>query len=155
MSWESNIVLEGMFEFGAPLNVWRMQLERDRYGDRQYFYVWAQLDDDPYIASRVMQVWNSHGEWAYEGKGLKRFPRLIVMERPISEWHEYVFYGPWLHGVATNSSYRPGMYPYDNWKGLTLGIAFEKSKANQTSVNTLFHTQTEGAIRYANDSRDH
>ena len=155
MSWESNIVLEGIFEFGAPLNVWRIQLESDRHSDRQHFYVWAQLDDNSYIETRLFQVWKAHCEWAYEGKGLKRFPRLIVMEKPISEWHEYVLYGPWLHGVATNSSYRPGQYPYENWNGLTLGIAFEKSKANQTAVNGFFHTLTEGATEYANDYRDH
>lgn len=138
MAWEANRVLEGVFLFGAPLNIWRMELDRDRYGGGKYFHIHMQIDDDQNLSDRLMHRIRAE-------TGIEHFPRLIIMEKYGDFWREYVFYKPFIDSLQTN--YRPTQYPLDQWKGWTLGIAFEKSAANKSSVLALFRTLS-GAVAY-------
>ena len=136
MGWESQRVLEGIFQFGAPLNIWKMELDLDRYGDRPKFVIHMQIDDDESIANQLNQKIRSDQKW----------PRLIIMEGPerrsisTTNWREWIFYQPYLYSLQ--KAYSPSQYPYDVWKGWTLGIAFDKSAANKASVRGLFVNET-------------
>lgn len=133
MGWEADRVLEGIFMWGAPLNIWEMELYHDRWGDMGYYRIHMNLDDDPDLVERLKG----------KMKGpIHYYQRLIIMEGPqtrsvpVTTWREWYFYKVWLYSLQTD--YRPSRYPYDPWPGFTLGIAFDKSKANDTSIGGLF-----------------
>jgi hypothetical protein len=133
MGWEADRVLEGIFQFGAPLNIWKIELYNESNGDIGYFRVHMLLDDDAdLVASLRMKMSSSSNE----------FQRLIVMESPATRsvkteyWREHYFYNAWLYSIQTD--YKPSHYPFGSWKGWTLGIAFQKSAANRSAVANLF-----------------
>lgn len=139
MSWESNTVLEGIFEFGAPLNIWRAQLVRGgkEPSGLEFSHVHMQIDNDEYLAARLDQKIKAVYVQAYDaGEPLYYFPRLIIMRRAIQNWKEWVFVKPWLHGVYRN--YKMTGYPYDTWDGWTLGFCFDNTAANRTAALDLF-----------------
>ena len=48
---------------------------------------------------------------------------------------DYTFYNAWLYSLEWR--YLPSQYPYQHWKGPTLGIAFEKTPPNVAAVKSL------------------
>ena len=136
MGWESDRVLEGVFQFGAPLNIWKMELDKDDTGDLAYFRVHMLIDDNADLAARLrMKISSSKTD---------TFQRLIIMESPKTRsiktdyWKEHYVYDPWLYSLQTD--YRPTHYPFGTWHGWTLGIAFYKTTANKSAVAHLFGT---------------
>jgi hypothetical protein len=128
-------VLEGIFQFGAPINIWRMELDYDRWDDRKYFVVHMQIDNDDYLFQRLME--KIRGE-----EGIYRYPRLLILEGPAhrsittTDWRERVIEKPYLYSLV--DKYMPSQYPYDMWLGYTLGIAFDKTKLNKGTVMDIF-----------------
>jgi len=135
MGWESQRVLEGIVQFGAPLNIWRIELDYDRWQDRQYFVVNMQLDNDGDLAQRLMGKMKSE-------VGIYHYPRMTIMEGPghrsitTTVWREWVIEKPYLYSLQPD--YSPSQYPYNVWKGWTLGIRFDKTKLNKSSVMGIF-----------------
>lgn len=134
MGWEANRVLEGIFQFGAPLNIWKMELYQEQNGDLGYSRVHMLIDDDADLAAKL--------KLKMSGASLDEYPRLIIMESPATRsvatdhWKEHYFYDAWLYSLQTD--YRPSHYPFGIWKGWTLGIAFNKTAANRASTASLF-----------------
>lgn len=133
MGWEADRVLEGIFQWGTPINIWEMELYQERNGDLGYYRIHMNLDDSSYLIERLNQ----------KIKGpIHYYPRLIIMEGPktrsiaTTDWREYFFYKPWIYSLQTD--YSPSQYPYERWPGWTLGIAFDKTKENDTAVKNLF-----------------
>jgi hypothetical protein len=135
MSWEAERVLEGVFHFGAPVNIWEMELDKESSDDLGYYCIHMLIDNDLELAGRLKMKMSS-------GSG-GEFQRLIVMESPktrsvhADNWIEHSLYGAWLYSLQTD--YSPEYYPFGIWKGWTLGIAFNKTKANEAAVAKLFH----------------
>ena len=135
MSWDSDRVLEGIFQFGAPLNIWKIELYKESNGDLGYFRIHMLLDDDADLAGRLKMKISA-------GSG-GEFQRLIIMEGPktrsvqAEHWIEHYFYDAWLYSLQTD--YSPSYYPFSTWKGTTLGIGLHKTKANIAAVQRLFH----------------
>lgn len=133
MSWEADRVLEGVFMFGGPINIWQMELYQERNGDLGYYRIHMNIDDDEYLLSRLRE--KMKGEITY-------YPRLVIMESPRTRsvpaqyWTESFIYKAWLYSLERG--YRPTTYPYEPWPGWTLGIAADKTKANIASVSHLF-----------------
>jgi hypothetical protein len=134
MGWESGRVLEGIFQFGEPLNIWKIELYDDRNGDLGYFRVHMQLDDDPHLVARLKML--MAGTSSYD------FQRLILMEGPQTRsiktdlWMKHYFYKASLYSLQTD--YQPSYFPFGPWKGWTLGIAFDKTKENVAAVSNVF-----------------
>ena len=134
MSWESDRVLEGIFHFGGPVNIWKMELDKGSSDDIRHYCIRMLIDDDAELASRLkMKMLSGSGG---------EFQRLIVMEGPktrsirTDNWIEHYLYSPWLYSLQTD--YHSEYYPFGIWKGWTLGIAFNKTKANAAAVSHLF-----------------
>jgi hypothetical protein len=111
MGWEADRVLEGIFQFGAPINIWKMQLDKDSSGDLGYYRIHMHLDNDAELASRLKMKMSSGpaGE----------FQRLIIMESPktrsvqTNNWTEHYFYGAWLYSLQID--YQPDYFPFAIW----------------------------------------
>ena len=129
MGWEAQRGLEGIFEFGAPLNIWAIELDWDHWNDRQYFVIHMQLDNDDNLGQRLMSKMKSE-------EGIYKYPRMIIMEARSSAWREWVIEGAYLYSLEKN--YRPSQYPHNPWLGWTLGIRFDKTKLNKGSVMGIF-----------------
>jgi hypothetical protein len=133
MGWEAERVLEGIFMWGEPLNIWEMELYNERNGDLGYFRVHMNIDDDSYLADRLMA--KTKGPIHY-------YSRLIIMEGPktrsvpATHWTETFIYNAWIYSLQTD--YSPSNYPHSVWPGWTLGIAADKTKANKASITNLF-----------------
>ena len=74
MGWESDRVLEGIFQFGAPLNIWKIELYSESTGDLSYFRIHMLLDQDADLAGRLRMKMS--------GSSSGEFQRLIIMESP-------------------------------------------------------------------------
>ena len=128
MGWDTEWVLEGLFMFGAPLNIWKMEVYNERGSGLSYHRIHMNLDDDPDLFTRLNNKIKAE-------KGIENYPRLILLDWKTQYPHEYYAYKPWLYSLEMN--YSPSRYPYDPWKGPTLGIAFDKTKANEHIIERL------------------
>lgn len=149
MSWESNTVLEGIFDFGAPLNIWEAQLTGGgRLANGQgVSHIDMQIDDDDYLANRLDQKIRSE-------EGIHYYPRLIIMQKrssPQDIWKEWVFLRPWLHGV--HRGHQMSGYPWTKWDGWTLGICFANTEANTNAALSLFGNLKVGSIYGISDKK--
>src|SRR5438876_4477991 len=139
-SWDGDYVLEGLFEFGAPVNIWQMELDYDRSKDLTYKKIHMRIDDDFELFSRINGLFNAPNSWD--------MPRLIIMESPrrrsikTDYWREFYIYKVTLYSLQDH--YRPTQYPYDPWQGFTLGISFPKSKENSATLQNLFGSDEQG-----------
>jgi hypothetical protein len=129
MAWDTEWVLEGMFMFGAPLNIWKMEVYRESGGTPlSYYRIHMNLDNDPDLFTRLNNKIRAENR-------IERYPRLILIDWKTQYPHEYRMYSPWLYSLE--SDYRPSKYPYDPWKGPTLGVAFDKTPDNKPVVERL------------------
>src|SRR5262245_51033657 len=133
MSWDTDYLLEGLTTFGAPLNIWKWEVYQQDpgYQPLDYHRIHFNLDNDAELFDKLMKKLRNGGN------GIHYYPRLIVMRKMTEErfGRDYVFYNAWMYSLEW--SYLPSQYPYQHWKGPTLGIAFDKTQANVTSVNNL------------------
>lgn len=149
MSWESNTVLEGIFDFGGPINIWQAQIwSGGQMADGQgVSHVNMQIDDNDDLANRIDQKIRSE-------EGIYYFPRLIFMQNRSTGsgyWKEWVFSRPWLHGL--HRDHKMSGYPWDVWKGWTLGICFVNSAANTNAALSLFRNLKDGTIYGISDKK--
>jgi len=133
MGWDTEWQLEGFFYFGAPLNVWKFEVYEQNVGYQPlpYHRIHMQIDDDLDLFNRLMALTKTGS--------IQYYDRLIMMDTGpnVQYKHEYWFRKAWLYSLETE--YRPSRYPYDPWKGYTLGIACDKTPENDAAVGRLTH----------------
>jgi hypothetical protein len=130
MPWDTEYLLEGLTTFGAPLNIWEWEVyeQPTGYEPLDYHRIHMNLDNDPALRTTLMGKMKSNGSIFY-------YPRLIMMHLKTERPRDYCFYNAWLYSLQTK--YRRSMYPFETWEGVVLGIAFEKTKANEGAVKRL------------------
>jgi hypothetical protein len=124
MAWDAEYALEGIFLFGAPLNVDRYELDSGQFGQSTETYHVAHflLDNDDNIKSRL--ITKMRGPSGY-------FPVLYLLRRShlseqYPEWvREELFYKAWLFSLEPD--HRDVTYTLAPWgPGWTLGIGCHK-----------------------------
>jgi hypothetical protein len=130
MAWDTDYIFEGLHMFGPPLNVWKWEIYQSPYGPESlsYYRLHLNIDDNEDLFQRLLHQ-------TTDGSGIRYYQRLIMMHLNIPRPKEFFFYKAWIYSIEKN--YRPSQYPYTEWKGPTLGIAFDKTKANSTAVQNL------------------
>jgi hypothetical protein len=131
MGWDTEWQIEGFFYFGAPLNIWKFEVYQEPTGYQPlgYHRIHMQIDDDPELFSRLMALTNT--------VSLRYFDRLILMNTgaKVQYPHEYWLKKAWIYSLETG--YRPSQYPYDAWKGYTLGVACDNTPESNATVGRL------------------
>jgi len=132
MSWDTDYLLEGLTTFGAPLNIWKWEVYQQDpgYQPLDYHRIHMNLDNDPDLFDTLMKKLRNGGTIHY-------YQRLIIMRKMAQNTpgRDYTFYNAWLYSLEWR--YLPSQYPYQHWKGPTLGIAFEKTPPNVAAVKSL------------------
>ena len=124
MAWDAEYALEGIFLFGAPLNIHRYEIDSGQFGqstDTTHIAHFL-LDDDDNIKSRLITKMRGPIEY---------FPVLYLLGRThlseqYPEWkQEKLFYKAWLFSLERN--HRGVAYTTAPWgPGPTLGIGCYK-----------------------------
>lgn len=125
MGWETDYVLEGLWTFGAPLNIWKMEIAATPplSDPLSYDKLHLKIDDDASLWVRLMELVSSTGT----------LTRLNVVQ--VGSRDHYIE-SPRLYSLQRG--YKSSDYPYETWPGATLGIAFDKTPANDASMAKLF-----------------
>lgn len=130
MAWDTDYQFEGLHTFGPMLNVWEWEVYQSPYGDNSlsYYRLHMNLDDNEDLFQRLMLQ-------ATAGESIRYYKRLYLLHLNIERPKEYVIQNAWIYSIE--KKYRPSQYPYSEWKGPTLGIGFDKTKANTASAKSI------------------
>jgi len=131
MGWDTDWQLEGLFYFGAPLNIWKYEVFEQNVGYQPlpYHRVQMQIDDDADLFNRLWALTKTDSIKYYDG--------IILMNTGpnVQYKHEYWLRKAWIYSLETG--YRPSQWPYDPWNGYTIGVACDKTPENDAAVSRL------------------
>lgn len=119
--------------FGAPLNVWDIEVVREQGGTPQEYYLLSlEIDNDPELLARLKPKFQEN---------IGSINRLILMEqrRPsptdVSHQRVYTLEKPWLYSLQMH--YIHSRYRADAWKKPALGVAFRKTAVHTAYIQDL------------------